>query len=201
MSEWTTISGYASIPVGPPDDPIMSDQRDAESVYDFAENDTYYARNKRSCAVTWTGLDITSAQILVGLLDPARVDDQTAANTGHLLKIDNGAGYAAGVSTIHIDNLHHATATLRRGWLFTISGAHPVYMLTASASASGNECNITFTPALLSAVSDNDELSFLSHKFVKMFPLNGGGYAVQLQAEGLTWWSQVNQRYTKGYTP
>jgi hypothetical protein len=76
--------------------------------------------------------------------------------SGKTMKVNNGAGYAIGISTIAVDNTT-LTGTLVVGDIFSFSGHSQTYTVTTLATASGNAiAAVAFTPALVAAVVDNE---------------------------------------------
>lgn len=76
--------------------------------------------------------------------------------------VDLGAGYAAGLSTIHVDGLTNS-AVLEADLLFKITSdsTGTYYRLTADTTLEDDgEGDITFTPALAEAVVDDDVVTF-----------------------------------------
>jgi len=76
-------------------------------------------------------------------------------------EVDLIAGYAAGISTIHVDNLGSADRLLT-DMEFTIASdsTGTVYRLTEDTLLASNEGDITFTPALAEAIADGDVVTF-----------------------------------------
>ena len=77
--------------------------------------------------------------------------------------VDLVAGYAAGLRTIHIDEMG-STDLLEKDFLFTITGdgSGTFYRLTEDTTLSGNEGDITFEPSLVEAIADGDVVTFES---------------------------------------
>jgi len=69
--------------------------------------------------------------------------------------IDNVAGYAKGVSTIHIDGVTDG-GDWNIGDTFVIAGNTQRYAVTADVTFTGGEGDVSFTPPLAAAVSDGD---------------------------------------------
>lgn len=74
--------------------------------------------------------------------------------------IDWGAGYAAGLTSIHVDALQ-STGTFAEDTLLTIAGVRGTYRVTAGATIASNECDLTIHPALLDAASDDDVVTII----------------------------------------
>lgn len=68
--------------------------------------------------------------------------------------IDNGAGYAKGVSTIHLDAMTDG-GTWVIGDTFVIAGNTQRYAVTANVTFTGAEGDVSFTPPLAAAVVDD----------------------------------------------
>lgn len=73
--------------------------------------------------------------------------------------VDLGAGYAAGLSTIHVDELGSAEV-IAEDTEFTIAGTRGVYRTTQATTLSSNEGDITFWPPLLEAIADGEVVTF-----------------------------------------
>lgn len=75
-------------------------------------------------------------------------------------KVNNGGGYAIGISTIAIDNTT-LTGTIVVGDTFKFSGHNQGYVVTGNETASGNAiAAMDFNPPLVAAVADNEVLTF-----------------------------------------
>ena len=75
--------------------------------------------------------------------------------------VDLLAGYAAGLRTIHIDEMG-STDLLEKDFLFKITGdgSGTVYRLTEDTTLASNEGDITFEPSLVEAIADADVITF-----------------------------------------
>ena len=74
-------------------------------------------------------------------------------------EVDFVAGYAEGVSTIHVDGLG-ATEVIEIGDQFTLENHRSTYIITAQTTLSSNEGDISFYPPLEAALTDNDDITF-----------------------------------------
>lgn len=90
------------------------------------------------------------------LSSTATKSDGTGDNVG---AIDNGAGYAANVGTITVDNFT-LIETVQVGDTFGIAGDPTTYVLTAATTFAAGAGNLTFYPALRSNVADNAVITF-----------------------------------------
>lgn len=92
--------------------------------------------------------------------DAAPFHDTTVAGS---VLVDNGAGYAAGIKTMHVDAM---TATAVVGDVFSMDHAGSIgvknYVVKSIANydASGDEGDITFEPGLKAAVVNDQALTF-----------------------------------------
>ena len=68
--------------------------------------------------------------------------------------VNNGAGYAAGSTSIALDAL--GTGTLKKGDTITFAGHSTEYVLTADATITTNAATVTISPALTAAVIDDE---------------------------------------------
>lgn len=75
-------------------------------------------------------------------------------------EVDLGAGYAAGVTAMHVDGLG-ATEVIEPGELFNLENQRTTYIITATTTLAANEGDITFWPGLEAAVVDNDDITFV----------------------------------------
>lgn len=72
--------------------------------------------------------------------------------------IDNGAGYSAGATTIHIDNMGNETA--KAGNEFHLAGHSQTYVVTADVTFSSNEGDLLFWPPLETDIADGVVITF-----------------------------------------
>lgn len=91
----------------------------------------------------------------------------TASGT---LLVNNVAGYAAGSTTFAADGL---TGTLKAGDFIKFAGHDKVYCLTADGSTS-----LSIEPPLLSAVADNEAITYNSVPFTVSFGVDSQEMAV-----------------------
>jgi hypothetical protein len=73
--------------------------------------------------------------------------------------VNNGAGYAAGTTTMAVDGFT-GSETVLTGDTFSIAGDTQKYVLTADTTMSTGAGNITFAPGLAAAVADNAVITF-----------------------------------------
>jgi hypothetical protein len=72
--------------------------------------------------------------------------------------VDNGAGYALGVATIHVDGLVDDPPLT--GQTFTVAGHATVYTVSSHTQfAAPSDADVTFTPPLTVGIADNLELT------------------------------------------
>lgn len=71
-------------------------------------------------------------------------------------------GTIASGNTIHIDGFTDAAGVLKEGTRFVKAGDATVYTITADAVIANNECDILITPALASAATNEDVITFQS---------------------------------------
>jgi hypothetical protein len=70
------------------------------------------------------------------------------------------AGYAVGTTTMAVDGI---TGALVTGDYFTVGGRQQRYRITAHTETLGNTTSITFTPGLVTAAVDNDDIDIQAH--------------------------------------
>lgn len=94
--------------------------------------------------------------------------------SGRTAKVNNGAGYAAGVKVMAIDNTT-LTGTVVVGDVFTITGVEfedgtpKSFVVTAGATAASNAiASLAFEPALPVAVADNTVLTFTATHYANI---------------------------------
>ena len=73
--------------------------------------------------------------------------------------VDNGAGYSAGDTLMHIDAMADETAEI--GDEFHLVGHSQTYVLTAATTFSSNEGDVTFFPALEADIGDGVVITFV----------------------------------------
>lgn len=77
--------------------------------------------------------------------------------------IDKSGGYAAGVTSIHIDNIPQSGLP-KVGQTFSIPGTGKIYTVTAlSAWVAPGDLDVTFTPGLGAAVADDVKVNFRTY--------------------------------------
>lgn len=82
--------------------------------------------------------------------------------------VNNGGGYAAGVSTIAVDHTT-LTGTVVVGDVFKFAGHDTHYRVTANATASSNAiASLQFSPALEAAVANDEALTFQASHTVNL---------------------------------
>ncbi len=74
--------------------------------------------------------------------------------------IDLVAGYAAGSTTLHVDDFASAE-TIAEGTLLTIAGIRGIYTVTKDALLASNEIDITIWPGIESAAAENDVITII----------------------------------------
>lgn len=108
------------------------------------------------------------------------VPTHTTGAAGTIL-IDNGAGYAAGVTAIHIDG---ATTVPSVGDVFTIAGNTQTYTVLTASALVGTDSDLTIRPGLAAAVADNAAITFkASHTANMVFRSDAIAYASRPVAE------------------
>jgi hypothetical protein len=99
---------------------------------------------------------------------PTHTAGTISDGSGKTAKVNNGAGYPAGTSTIPVDNTS-LSGTVVVGDVFKFSGHDTCYVVTTGATASGNAiASLAFAPALTSAVVDNEVLTFQASHVVNL---------------------------------
>ena len=82
--------------------------------------------------------------------------------------MDNVAGYSINTSTMHLDGATTAGAAYMAGDSFTVEDDPTVYILTADATFSSNEGDVSFYPPLQKDVEDGDEVTFTARDAVEL---------------------------------
>ncbi len=82
--------------------------------------------------------------------------------------VNNGAGYAAGATTMAVDtvvtNVAGDTDSIPVGARFTVVGSTLTHTVTARTEASGATTDVTFSPAIDGAVVDNAVITILPNR-------------------------------------
>ncbi len=89
-------------------------------------------------------------------------EHQLSRMTTLLGKVDLVAGYAAGLSAITVDDLNTGDV-IYKGQLFTIDSVRGIYIADYQRTVASGESLVTFYPPLLDAVTDNDNVRFISN--------------------------------------
>jgi len=105
--------------------------------------------------------------------------------------VNNGAGYAAGATSMAIDALQ-ATGTIAVGQEFTVAGIRGVYRVTTAATISGNAATITFYPGLESAAVDDDVITLVQST------LNTHQEELLIELVGANSMLSIPTKFTKG---
>ena len=81
------------------------------------------------------------------------------------IRVDNGAGYPAGTTALHIDGLTVTTGTLKEGDIVTFAGDDQTYVVTADKTADGSgDVDLTIAPGLKIGVANDVVITHvLSH--------------------------------------
>ncbi|MRR13785.1 hypothetical protein EG835_15355, partial [bacterium] len=92
--------------------------------------------------------------------------------------IDNGAGYTAGVTTIHVDGLGN-NKTVLAGSPIKIGSYYYVVTTNATSSADAEgECDLLISPALKAAVVDDAVVTVIAGAHVRNIAFNPGAFAL-----------------------
>jgi hypothetical protein len=81
----------------------------------------------------------------------------TATATGANYLVDNGAGYAVGDTTIHVDG---GTGSIPTGSLVTIGGNS--YMVTTGTAGDSDQDIVIAAPGLIKSIANNDPVTVIS---------------------------------------
>lgn len=93
--------------------------------------------------------------------------------------IDNGAGYAKGATTIHVDGFTASSTIRPAGFWFSVNGRVYQSTLALATDASGDDDVIPTYP-LLEAVSDNDVVSVYEAANIDLAAGYAAGYAKEI---------------------
>lgn len=75
-------------------------------------------------------------------------------------EVNNGAGYAAGITSMAVDGLS-GSEVIEEGEVFTLENHRTYYTVTADTTLSAGAGTISFYPGLEAAVVDNDDVTIL----------------------------------------
>ena len=120
----------------------------------------YPAMTRSTFAPLWAFANAQQGQYNTFTFIPPIYGDTSGTATGTLL-VNNASGYSAGDSSITCDGL---TGTLKAGDFIKFTGHDKVYTLTADGSTT-----IAIEPALLSAVADNETVTYNDVPFTMAF--------------------------------
>jgi len=101
--------------------------------------------------------------------------------------IDLGAGYAKGVTAIHVDGLQ-ASGTWEEDVDFTIANRRYVYTVTADGTIAANELDLTIFPGLENAVADDVVITITGSTLTRQLETIVVKYAAGLTA--ISWAAQ-----------
>lgn len=82
-------------------------------------------------------------------------DGYAGASNVSATKVNNGAGYVIGATTIAVDG---ATGAVVTGDSFTVGGRATRYLIASHSETLGATVSITFTPGLVTAAVDDDDV-------------------------------------------
>lgn len=103
------------------------------------------------------------------------IEDGYEGPVGSSPKVDRDGGYDVGDVSIAIDAFAGVAAT---GSKFKIAGQNTVYTITAHTETLSNTTNLTFTPALTAAVTDNAVVTIYDVSADTVVVNNGAGYSI-----------------------
>jgi hypothetical protein len=126
----------------------------------WAISATYPPMSRATFAPLWAFAQKQKGQYGSFTYVPPLYGDSSGSATG-TYRVNNGAGYAVGISTIACDGL---TGTLKAGDFIKFAGHDKVYSITADATTS-----LVIEPPLLSAVVDDEVITYNSVPFTVAF--------------------------------
>lgn len=85
------------------------------------------------------------------------VSHVTGAATAGTIAVDNGAGYAAGLKTVHMDGYSVAPSV---GDILEFANHAGTYTVVSATALAGTDSDIVFEPGLREAVVDNEAVTF-----------------------------------------
>ena len=121
---------------------------------------SYPPLNRTEFAPVWAFAQLQKGQFNTFTFIPPVYGNTSGTATGTLL-VNNSGGYAVGTTTIVSDGL---TGTLKAGDFLKFAGHDKVYTLTADSGTS-----LVIEPPLLSAVADNEAITYNSVPFTVAF--------------------------------
>jgi len=121
---------------------------------------TYPPMNRGEFAPIWAFSQLQKGQFNTFTFIPPVYSNTSGTATGTLL-VNKSGGYAVGTTTVVSDGL---TGTLKAGDFIKFAGHDKVYSLTADSGTS-----LVIEPPLLSAVADNEGITYNSVPFTVAF--------------------------------
>jgi len=89
-----------------------------------------------------------------------QISQNSAGYTGSNPAVNNASDYAVGASSVDFDGASNSTAILKAGDFITFSGHNKAYMVTSDVTSDGSGTgSISFTPALITAVTDDETIA------------------------------------------
>lgn len=109
------------------------------------------------------------------------VTNHVSGTPGGTPLVNNGAGYAAGSTSIAIDGLTNTTGDYHAGDIISFASHSQTYVVTALATANGSgQVTVTIDPPLVAAITDNSAVTLkASHSVNLVFHRNAFAFATR----------------------
>jgi len=186
---WRSWSAYANVPT----DPQISVQRVRERERHDTNASWSKIRTRILATFKWAGVDQTTMLWHTQNFDPRFVAEQTSAQTGAWILVDDTNAITNDTS-VTMDNWSWEKPAIRKNWhLFFNTSDGTLYTVSTGTTGTAYHATVSLTPALTQGVDNDTQVFWLRVTESRGDPIGGGGYDVIQTEETVTDWATVYQ--------